>query len=175
MKTSHFPPQAYTTETLTAAHNWMLEQSPATRELAKDTDTLVSLFRQAQRINAIKNKRTTDESFKENLKNLAEGVKQFDGEVPEDPLPIVDPPKKSSVYSPLPGEPNVYSSELSSFASPPITPKEDTLYQVELQVQRPIAKIIKNTRKTLNLNSDQEAIFALISMGHQNLKSLFPK
>ena len=44
MKANSLPPQAYTRETLLQAFDWFNKQPPATRQMAKTVDSLVSLY-----------------------------------------------------------------------------------------------------------------------------------
>jgi hypothetical protein len=75
------PPQAYTRETLTAAFNWLQTQPESIRKAATTPDTLVSLYTRAKRFAASSlesDAPVSSQAFMSDLKNLAEGLKQFD-------------------------------------------------------------------------------------------------
>jgi hypothetical protein len=75
------PPQAYTRETLTAAFNWLQTQPDSVRKLATTPDALVGLYVRAQRFGASSleaDAPVSSQNFMSDLKNLAEGLKQFE-------------------------------------------------------------------------------------------------
>src|ERR1700733_1665405 len=88
----HLPPQAYTRDMLAAAYEWLRSQPSSIRELATSSDNLVSLYLQSRRRpNALNQlvpnskgegasamSGASGEAFKNDLKNLAEGLKQFE-------------------------------------------------------------------------------------------------
>jgi hypothetical protein len=77
----NLPPQAYTRETLMLAFDWIRSQPKQIQELASTSDALVSIYMQARRRGGqfIPTNPVSAQSFKQDLKNLAEGLKQFDG------------------------------------------------------------------------------------------------
>lgn len=75
------PPQAYTREILTSAFNWLQSQPESVKKLATTPDALVGLFMRAQRYGASSMEAdapVSSQAFMSDLKNLAEGLKQFD-------------------------------------------------------------------------------------------------
>jgi hypothetical protein len=75
------PPQAYTREILTAAFNWLQTQPESAKKLATTPDALVGLFMRAQRFgnsNLETDAPVSSQNFMSDLKNLAEGLKQFE-------------------------------------------------------------------------------------------------
>jgi hypothetical protein len=75
------PPQAYTRENLTAAFNWLQSQPESVKRLATTPDALVGLFMRAQRFGASSleaDAPVSSQHFMSDLKNLAEGLKQFE-------------------------------------------------------------------------------------------------
>ncbi len=76
MKTN-LPPQAYTREVFTNAYEWLQTQSHSVKELAQTPDDLVALYLQARRHGHL-SASYNSKSFKNDLKNLAEGLRQFD-------------------------------------------------------------------------------------------------
>lgn len=67
----NLPPQAYTKETLIQAYNWLRSQPIHVQELAKSPDILVSLYSKAQIHGENYLSRTNIQTFKSELKNLA--------------------------------------------------------------------------------------------------------
>ena len=75
------PPQAYTREILTAAFNWLQAQPESVKKLAVTPDALVGLYMRAQRYGASSMEAdapVSSQNFMSDLKNLAQGLKQFD-------------------------------------------------------------------------------------------------
>lgn len=79
------PPRAYTRDILTTAFTWLQTQPDAVRAKATTPDALVGLYTQAQRVGANKSDSSfeteapvSSQSFMSDLKNLAEGLKEFD-------------------------------------------------------------------------------------------------
>lgn len=78
-------PQAYTREVLTTAFNWLQSQPDSVRRQATTPDSLVALYMRAQR-HGTSNLTTSlqteapvsSQNFMSDLKNLAEGLKQFE-------------------------------------------------------------------------------------------------
>lgn len=84
MKTN-LPPQAYTRDVFANAYEWLQTQSHSIKELAQTPDDLVALYLQARRHGHLNNTQATgsSKSFKNDLKNLAEGLRQFEeGQTP---------------------------------------------------------------------------------------------
>jgi len=79
MMKTNLPPQAYTREVFAHAYEWLQSQSKSIKELAQTPDDLVALYLQARRHGHLNNTQTpSSKSFKNDLKNLAEGLRQFD-------------------------------------------------------------------------------------------------
>ena len=79
MKTN-LPPQAYTRDVFANAYEWLQTQSESIKELAQTPDDLVALYLQARRHGHLNNTQNVSKSksFKNDLKNLAEGLRQFE-------------------------------------------------------------------------------------------------
>ncbi len=210
------PPQAYTREVLAEAYDWLRSQSPSTKELARDVNTLVSFYLQAKRHNKIKNMKSNEAvEFKQDLRNLAEGIKKFDEDKPsqsqfvnnfyepnsttnsqapmkQDSFPNLAPPLAVApvVTPPTPVTPPVSSPQVSPSGTIYQNPyNEKTLSQkepalpapkapsqpvpVNENVERKNTDILKKTQELLNLSTEEEARSALLSMGFEQLKSIF--
>ena len=78
--TTNVPPQAYTRDTLVKAIEWMNSQPAALRERAGSADLIVSYYLQARRrmTAAQMEAPVSGESFKADLKHLAQDLKQFE-------------------------------------------------------------------------------------------------
>ena len=96
MTGSKLPPQAYTRDILAHAYEWLKNQPGSVRELASSADNLVALYLQSKR--RIKDgvqsydlnpqiAKKSKAQFKSELKNLSEGLKQFEDETDEIPAP----------------------------------------------------------------------------------------
>jgi hypothetical protein len=80
------PPRAYTREILTTAFNWLQSQPESVRTKAITPDALVGLYMQSQRGSAYAaasagfdaEAPASSQAFMSDLKNLAEGLKEFD-------------------------------------------------------------------------------------------------
>ena len=91
--TNGLPPQAFTRETLSKAYDWLGTQPDSVKALAKDANTLVSLYTThllraqdgfasnvdpEEAKNILKNTApVSGEHFKSELKNLAQGLEEF--------------------------------------------------------------------------------------------------
>jgi hypothetical protein len=87
MATSSAPPQAYTRETLAQAYIWLKSQPESIKDRAKNADALVSLYLHACRHGldvfkevspAAADAPRSTENFRNTLKDLSEGFRQFD-------------------------------------------------------------------------------------------------
>jgi hypothetical protein len=83
----NLPPQAYTREVLVKAFEWLNTQPASVRERAGTADALVALYLQAKRRGTTADgtplqweqpSQASRDAFKADLKNLAEGLRQFD-------------------------------------------------------------------------------------------------
>lgn len=94
--TTNIPPQAYTRDTLVKAIEWISHQPVAVRERANSADLIVSFYLQARRrmTAAQLEAPVSGETFKQDLKHLAQGLKQF--EEPSAPPTQTDPNRSLS-------------------------------------------------------------------------------
>ncbi len=95
--TTNLPPQAYTRDTLVKAIEWLHTQPQAVRERATSADLLVNIYLQARRRAAVQMEApVSGETFKTDLKHLAEDLKQF--EEPSAPPPQAGRSPSSGPY-----------------------------------------------------------------------------
>ncbi len=144
------PPQAYTREILTAAFNWLQSQPDSVRKLATTPDALVGLYMRAQRFGntSLENDApVSSQAFMSDLKNLAEGLKQFE-EPKEIKRPQTPPPQQAWAAAP-------------TFTSPPPS-----------QLNERSWAMIQEVKSQLNLTSDVDAINMMIAVAYKNLRNL---
>lgn len=180
-KVHNLPPQAYTRDVLVKAIDWVATQSPNTRERASSADALVSLYLQARRRasdwhNEAPN---SSENFRNDLKHLAEDLKQFEE-------PSV-PPQVNHVHTNLqeaPIEPR-YEQRQEYFHAPapnlPPPPKPSPPAYVAPQasaqgwvIDARSLSAAKEIQSRLNLGSEIEAIRFLVTLGIERARQMFP-
>lgn len=150
------PPQAYTREVLTTAFNWLQTQPDSVKKLATTPDALVGLYMRAQRFGHSSletDAPVSSQAFMSDLKNLAEGLKQF-----EEPQSQRRTSAVSGPMSPPPSGP-----------SPASTPYPEA--HLNGLNQRTWA-MIHEVKNQLNLSSDADAINMMIALAYKSLKNL---
>lgn len=78
MTMNPLPPQAYTKETLVQAYAWLQNQSESVKEIATTPDVLVSLYLKAKLQGQDFFERPSIQNFKNELKNLAGMIGEFE-------------------------------------------------------------------------------------------------
>lgn len=199
MSRTILPPQAYTSETLKEAYEWLRNQPQFVHEQAGDVDTLVYMYMKAKRQGKTTFQSNYGETladaapvsaqhFKSDLKNLAEGIRKFDfGEN----SPIIPPPAEPN--TPAVTHSNISSPTQNTITQPPQHPAEnDRAFKARVterivEVNEPTPPQARTTLDTvsqskvdevkagLNLSSDQEAIRILISVGFEQILKVLPK
>lgn len=193
------PPQAYTRDVLVKAYDWLKAQPMHVREKAVSADSLVSLYLHARKSEGLEgsegnnwdpNAPTSVESFKSDLKSLAEGLKQFDDSSANWSQNLQSPhrPPYSEPQSPhrLPHneqQPPHYQipnngPQSHFYQSPYMATPPPQMYapepQPEIQLDRRSQELIHEVQKRLNLGSQREAIRMLISLGYERVRPLLP-
>lgn len=164
MATSLPPPQAYTRDMLAAAYEWLGSQPPSIRELATNSDNLVALYLQARRRltnnSANTNSRSpstmtevSSEAFKQDLRTLAEGMKQFDS--------TSSPMSRS--HLPVPQQ----------TVSQPMT--QTTQQEIFNSVDSRTLELIRKVQSLCNLSSEREALRMLVAIGYERVLEVFPR
>lgn len=138
MGINQLPPQAYTRETLMQAFDWIKTQPQQVQNLASSTDALVSVYMQARRRAGSSpiTHPVSSQSFKQDLKNLAEGLRAFD----EESAPAVEgqshapqapvPPPQMPIQQPM-----SYQAPQAAHAS--YAPPMNSIQQPQVQYQMP--------------------------------------
>jgi hypothetical protein len=156
------PPQAYTREFLTSAFNWLQTQPESVRKAATSPDALVALFRRAQRYGASSlemDAPVSSQNFMSDLKNLAEGLKQFDG--PEPKIAVPNPGSAPTIAQTLSSAANSFQDLLPQPSAAPLQALNERARQM-----------IQEVKTELNLSSDTEAINMMVSLAYKSLKNL---
>ncbi len=150
--TTSMPPQAYTRDTLVKAIDWIARQPLSVKERANSADLTVSLYLQAcRRTDLHLDSPVSGETFREDLKHLAQDLKQFEE-------PFAPPP---TFETPLRREPP---------AAPVAQPPKAFTWQPDA---RTLAQA-REVQQRLNLGSEAEAMRLLITLGGERARELFP-
>lgn len=196
------PPQAYTREMLAQAFDWLKAQPQYIRERATTADGLVSMYLQSRR-NSTGTTMPADipsvESFKTDLRNLAENMKSFETATMEAPpiirAPISHKPSSETVTvkpslvleqqpHPYAGTPGPSAVNRNSNGAGTVTGTETVTATVTSTVtaSRPIEprhtydsqtmEAIQTVRHKLNLSSDSEALRMLVKLGFEKIRSI---
>ena len=188
--TGNMPPQAYTREMLAQAFDWLKGQPQYIRERATTADGLVSMYLQSRKTNAgngqLADRQTglaagigsgsgleapSVESFKSDLRNLAENMKSFESTASFE-TPVIRPPITHHTPKTTVG-PTVAVNELkpetatvtATVTTPrPIEPKHTYDSQT--------MEAIQTVRQKLNLSNDSEALRMLVKLGFEKVRSI---
>lgn len=186
------PPQAYTREMLAQAFDWLKGQPQYIRERATTADGLVSMYLQSRRANggqpaagsghaglatgsgtgsSAGEDAPSVESFKSDLRHLAENMKSFESPVAFE-TPVIRPPAthhttKASTVTTAP-DPKPEFATVTATVTParPIEPKHSYDSQT--------MEAIQTVRQKLNLSSDSEALRMLVKLGFEKVRSILP-
>ena len=172
------PPQAYTRDTLVKAIDWISRQPSAVKERASSADLMVSFYLQACRRSEMQMEApVSGETFREDLKHLAQDLKQF--EEPFAPPPLIEhtvrreppaapvtrlfqtAPEPAPVYAPPP----VYAAP-----APQPGPKAFT-WQPDART----LAMARDIQQRLNLGSESEGLRLLVTLGSERARELFPQ
>lgn len=185
------PPQAYTREILTSAFNWLQTQPDSVRKLATTPDALVGLYTRAKRFGNSSleaDAPVSSQNFMNDLKNLAEGLKQF--ESPTTAMTGGGPPQSHLVNHPSSRPPSAVAG--SHFASagvipeaPPPGPQQISTVTTSHHTQVTASTtttlsglnersraMIQEVKSQMNLSSDAETINMMVALAYKSLKSL---
>ncbi len=200
------PPQAYTRDTMVQAYEWLQSQPSSIRELATSPDSLVSLFMQARRrggAQVMASHPVSSQAFKQDLKNLAEGMRQFEGND--------DFGQQSHTQQTQPQQPNVQAAT-GATASPTVNvmvtpnysqpnyqqmpqqmhsaPMHNTSMQQQQHIAAPMNietddtyasldskshEMVRRVQTRFNLSSEKEALRMLIALGFDKVREMLPK
>jgi len=163
---SSAPPQAYTREILVKAINWIQGQPPAVRARATSADLVVSHYLQAcRRADMQSTTPVSGEAFREDLKNLAADLKQFED-------PVVAPPTPPS-FSHGPVHTSAPEVTPPSPQTSPPTPRPSSESLLTWSVDARSLSQARELQERLNLGSETEALRVLIILGTEKARELF--
>ena len=186
---SNLPPQAYTRDTLTTAFNWLQAQPESVKRMAPNPDALVALYMRSQRYCGAETEApVSSQNFISDLKQLAEGLKQF--EHPDAPLasmprpvaPAARPGMKMALPSSSPSEaaPSTGPTTVSGAVSAAPAPRAPASAAANSGTPPPWTEALHPTSQAMvaqikdlfNLNSDIEVVNMMIAVAHKSLKNL---
>ena len=183
------PPQAYTREMLAQAIDWLKGQPQYIRERATTADGLVSMYllsRKTAGNGQLADRQTgltagsssgsgleapSVESFKSDLRNLAENMKSFESTTTFE-TPMIRPPithhtpKTTVATTPVVNEPKPESATVTATVTTPRPIEPKHTYDSQTM------ETIQTVRQKLNLSSDSEALRMLVKLGFEKVRSI---
>jgi hypothetical protein len=171
--TTNLPPQAYTRDTLVKAIDWINRQPPPMKERASSADVIVSLYLQAcRRTDMPMETAASHETFREDLKHLAEDLKQFDE-------PFAPPPVEQVVRREPPVAPaaRIFRPEPGPSASPrpsQLPPQMQQPKGFNWVVDARSLAMAREIQQRLNLSSEGDGLRVLITLGAERARELLP-
>lgn len=138
------PPQAYTKDTLVQAYAWLQSQSDSVKELATNPDILVSLFMKSKTQGDQFFERPSIQNFKNELKNLAGMIGEFE----QTPAQMSSPALSSS----SPSGP-IMNTNTSSMANPSMNTNINSNMSS-------LTSAINNSSQNFNNSSSPSSIFS---------------
>ena len=190
------PPRAYTREILTTAFNWLQTQPESVRAKAATPDALVGLYMQATRgantpLGFDAEAPVSSQAFMSDLKNLAEGLKEFDDSRLAKAVP---PPSSSKAQLGYPQETERTSPPATKYSAQiPMSPAPVAAAAIGVAAAASILapemapamaaslgsglnerslQMLREVQLALNLTSETETMNMMIALAHKSLKSL---
>lgn len=186
------PPQAYTKETLVQAYAWLQTQNQGIKEIATSPDVLVSLYLKAKLQGDGALERPSIQNFKNELRNLAGLMGEFEVE-PTEPSPPRHPTATATAHqtirfrsqdlkaekilerqalekgldSGIPANPNAHSTSSVSFSASFSQSSSAPSEKLDTRSR----EMIQEVKNHFNLSSDTEAMRLLISVGYNHIKN----
>ena len=157
---THLPPEAFTKETLQEAFQWLQSQPDSVRELVHTPESLVSLYRKAQRQNP--DAPVSSKNFMNELKTLAKGLEAFSD--PPTQTPAKQPTAKLKFEKTTPPIEKTIKPEPQKTLSSPQPVLGLNLDQKSIQS-------ISEVQRRFNLSSENEALRLLIALGYEKFNS----
>ncbi|MGE3974436.1 MAG: hypothetical protein AB7F59_07925 [Bdellovibrionales bacterium] len=174
----NLPPQAYTKDVLAQAFAWLQNQDDKVKHMAQNSDALVALYLRAKRHGDApphkEDQPASVESFRHQLKSLAQDLQQFVPEEEQRPRIPASMPAIEDFKEPTP--PPAYARPPQTPPPPqipqaPVIAPQNTIGALALDSQS--LEILKKVRNHLNLSSEMEALRMLLVLGHERLQTLF--
>jgi hypothetical protein len=175
--TTNIPPQAYTRDTLVKAIEWISHQPVAVRERANSADLIVSFYLQARRrmTAAQLEAPVSGENFKQDLKHLAQGLKQFE-EPSAPPTPAMPNRSRSETTANFDLPEAVQAPIQAPQTAPPPPHKEAAQVQkgTPWSVDAKSLAYAREVQERFNLSNETEALRMLVTLGIERARDLFP-
>ena len=188
MTLNPFPPQAYTKDTLAKAYLWLKNQPEHIQKLAGNADLLIGLYLKAQRQGIESLETPSIQNFRAELKNLAGMMGEFEVVEPEQKIekrdhheealsPHLSSSATSSVSVLNKGAPNTaiqpnYSAPTGQPNAAATKTESKNFLDSKINIDIKSRQMIREVKEMLNLSHDEEALRALISIGHKKLHSI---
>ena len=192
------PPEAYTHKELAEAMKWRESQPEYIKAMTTTPDSLMSFYKRAMRSQSNGFDGKMSESFKSDLKSIAEGLKTFDSSAapqppaaqsfetpkattaqqtqsPQQPTPKSEPSSPvSKIEFELPDtsfHPPETSKPLKSPKNPISVPSSSE--PANKGFDEKSQKMIREVKEQLNLGSDEATLRLLIKLGYEKSRKLF--
>ena len=192
------PPEAYTHKELSQAMRWRESQPEYVKAMTNTPESLVSLYKKAQRTGgagAAKGSKMS-EAFRSDLKNLAEGLKKFDGDDISAEEPVSHNPNHHNIRHQVPPQMldqlpahqavNVRSPNHQTFSLPNAEQPIDDSFRppsdghsgkppngrITIELDQHTIDMIREVRNGFNLSSEAEAVRFLVKIGFERAKTL---
>lgn len=178
MTMNPLPPQAYTKETLVKAYAWLQSQSEGIKELATTPDVLVSLYLKAKLQGEAALERPSIQNFKNELKNLAGMIGDFEVIEPESPAPTVryrSQDAKTEIRQEVKTTPPPQPQARPEMRFEPTPPETFQAHSQPGQFDLRTENMIQEVKNQFNLSHEDEAIRLLIATGYHQLKTLLKR
>ena len=175
---SSVPPRAYTREILTTAFNWLQTQPESVRTKATTPDALVGLylattnkhggFKPDYGQNSLETEApVSSQAFMSDLKNLAEGLKEFEGVKTKGaaaPAPSASHQARFSTFA------QASAPAAPAFAAPRAIAPAASSGMAGLN-ERSVS-MLREVQLAMNLSSETETMNMMIALAYKNLKSV---
>lgn len=159
------PPEAYTNRELAQAYAWLQTQPEHVQRLGTSRDAIISLYKRAVRGgDANFDNANSAEMFRADLKNLADGLKNF-----EPATTIASASTVSQTYVGHPVSPSSTQQHYSAPAAPTVSAAKS-----EFELDEKSWKMIQMVKSELNLGHEVEAIRLLIKLGFEKVAPVLP-
>jgi hypothetical protein len=146
--------------------DWINRQPPAMKERANSADLIVRYYLQASRRTDLQREAPiSGETFREDLKHLAQDLKQFEE-------PFAPPPVEHVVRREPPAAPATRTFEPRP--EPPRSEPTAVPRSMSWTADARSLTVARELQERLNLSNEGEALRLLITLGAERARELFP-
>ncbi|MBX7230601.1 MAG: hypothetical protein K1X29_00815 [Bdellovibrionales bacterium] len=164
------PPQAYTRETLVEAFEWLKDQPASIQEKATHAEALVGLYLTAKRRNYSQDQAKTQqrsvETFNNDLRKIAQNIEASQALTNEEPSPVISLRPSHSV--PVKNNKNTIAEKGKNEIQLPLY--EGIVHELDEKSQ----KYIRDIQQRMNLETEIDALRALVAIGYEKLNGILP-